>query len=273
MDGIKPKIIPDDALVQGKIQELKRQAQNPAKLKEAAEDFESLFVYYMLKTMRKTVMKSGMLDSGLGGEIMESLFDQKISQKIARGSEFGIAELLLQQLSNNKEESEGELPLISLLPGRMRTPFTRGINTYLRTQLMSKVKPFEVHIEKAARETNVDSDLIRAVIIAESGGDPQAVSSRNARGLMQLLDSTATEVGIDKVLEPEQNILGGARYLAKLLKQFNGDTRLALAAYNAGPSVVKKYQSIPPFPETRNYVKRVLSYYRHFRQLSLQSKL
>ncbi len=272
MDGITPKISPDDALLQGKVEELKRQAKDPAKLKKAAEDFESLFVYYMLKTMRKTVMKSGMLDSGLGGEIMESLFDQEISRKIARGSELGIAELLLQQLSDTNEKSGEKFPLLSAMPGRMRAPLTRGIQAYLRTQLVNKVKPFEAHIEKAARETKVDSDLIRAVIVAESGGDPQAVSSRNARGLMQLLDSTAAEVGIDDVLEPGQNILGGARYLAKLLRQFGGDVRLTLAAYNAGPTAVKKYRSVPPFPETRNYVKRVLTYYNHFRRLSLRNK-
>ena len=272
MDGIKPKIAPDDAFVQGKVQELKRQAQNPAKLKEAAEDFESLFVFYMLKTMRKTVMKSGMLEGGLGGEIMESLFDQKISQKIARSSQLGIAELLLQQLSDNTNRDESNFPLISRTPAPLRSPLTRGINAYLRTQLMSKIKPFNPHIEKAAQETNVDADLIRAVIIAESGADPRAISHRSAKGLMQLLDSTAAEVGIKDVLDPEQNILGGARYLGKLLDRFNGDTRLALAAYNAGPSAVKKYRSVPPYPETRNYVKRVLGFYNHFRQLSSPEK-
>lgn len=269
MNKIDPKINPQDAMLQQKVEKLKQQSQNPRKLKETAEDFESLFVQYMLQNMRRTVMKSGFIETGLGGNIMESLFDQKLSQKIASSSQLGIAELLLNQLASQKEADVSAPRSLKGLPLRPigHNPMKR--NAYRGRESVDRVSAFDSHIRNAAKETGVDSNLIRAVIMAESGGNPRAVSTKNARGLMQLLDSTAAEMGVKNPLNPEENINGGSRYLAKMLKHFNGNAQLAVAAYNAGPTAVEKYSGIPPYRETEQYVNRVFGYYEQFRKLGL----
>ncbi|NVK41193.1 MAG: lytic transglycosylase domain-containing protein [Oceanospirillaceae bacterium] len=112
-------------------------------------------------------------------------------------------------------------------------------------------------VENAARHHRVDPALIRAMIHAESAFNSTAVSKKGAQGLMQLMPATAAELGVTNALDVQQNIDGGVRYLANLLKTFEGDTRLAVAAYNAGPGAVRKYGGIPPYAETRVYVQRV----------------
>jgi len=116
-------------------------------------------------------------------------------------------------------------------------------------------------IESAAATHKVDADLLRAVAQTESCFDRKAVSSVGARGVMQLMPATAKELGVTDSFNADQNINGGARYLAKLLDRYNHDHRLALAAYNAGPGAVDKHDGVPPFPETQNYVIKVLNLY------------
>ncbi|MBS0591112.1 MAG: lytic transglycosylase domain-containing protein [Proteobacteria bacterium] len=116
---------------------------------------------------------------------------------------------------------------------------------------------YRSEIAAAAGEFGIDQALLRAVIHAESAFNPNAISVKGAQGLMQLMPSTANDMGVSSPFDPTQNIRGGARYLAMLLKLFNGDERLAAAAYNAGPQNVQKYSGVPPFDETRVYVERV----------------
>lgn len=115
--------------------------------------------------------------------------------------------------------------------------------------------------EEKSRQHNIDPQLVKAVIKAESNWNPNAVSPKGAQGLMQLMPSTASIMGVSNPFNPEANIDGGIRYLKYLLQRFNGNLTLALAAYNAGPKLVERIKSVPPIPETITYVKRVINYY------------
>jgi soluble lytic murein transglycosylase-like protein len=119
-------------------------------------------------------------------------------------------------------------------------------------------------VERQARLHGIDPALVSAVIKAESGFNPQAVSSVGAQGLMQLMPATAKSMGVENAFDPAQNIAGGVKYLAGLLRKFGGDKALAVAAYNAGPGAVERYNGIPPYKETQQYVQRVLSYKDRF---------
>jgi soluble lytic murein transglycosylase-like protein len=121
---------------------------------------------------------------------------------------------------------------------------------------------YDHFIHRASKLNGVSFPLLKAVIKAESNFDPRAVSRAGALGLMQIMPDNLTVFKINKPFDPWQNILGGSRYLKEMLTRFNGQVSLALAAYNAGPGKVDQYNDIPPYPETRAYVKRVMKYYR-----------
>ncbi|MBN2061943.1 MAG: lytic transglycosylase domain-containing protein [Deltaproteobacteria bacterium] len=123
-------------------------------------------------------------------------------------------------------------------------------------------------IDQASERFNIDPNLVKAVIKAESDFDKGALSSKGAQGLMQLMPKTADEMEVDDPFNPEENIFGGTRYLSILLERFNNDKNLALAAYNAGPEKVAEYNGIPPYNETRNFVRKVLDYYEEYRSLN-----
>ena len=125
---------------------------------------------------------------------------------------------------------------------------------------------FHPIIVKVANEYEVDPALIKAIIMAESGYNPKAISKRGAAGLMQLMPRTAEALGVEDIFDPEHNINGGVMYFKRLTELFEGDIKLALAAYNAGVRKVKMYRGIPPFKATRYYIKKVFKYYEHYRQ-------
>jgi soluble lytic murein transglycosylase len=122
---------------------------------------------------------------------------------------------------------------------------------------------FDALIARSARAFGVDPALVKAVVAAESNFEIGAVSRVGAQGLMQLMPATAAEMGVRAPFEALDNINGGVRYLRVMLDRY-GDVRRALAAYNAGPEAVDRYGGIPPYPETKAYVKRVLNYYRGY---------
>lgn len=125
---------------------------------------------------------------------------------------------------------------------------------------------FKQEVDRYSEEFSVDSALVRAVIHAESAFKVGAISSQGAQGLMQLMPATAKELGVVNALEPSENIYGGTKYLAELLRLYQGDITKATAAYNAGPGAVKKYEGVPPYAETKAYVKRVAILHKRYQQ-------
>ncbi|MBM4305372.1 MAG: lytic transglycosylase domain-containing protein [Deltaproteobacteria bacterium] len=124
---------------------------------------------------------------------------------------------------------------------------------------------YDTLIQEFSKKYNVDFALVKAMIRAESGFNPLAVSRKGAKGLMQLMPETASRMNVVNVFNPRENIDGGVRYFKYLLSLFNDDLRLSLAAYNAGENIVSELRSIPPYRETIDYVRKVLSYYQSYK--------
>jgi soluble lytic murein transglycosylase-like protein len=145
--------------------------------------------------------------------------------------------------------------------GDVTTYAVRGaaaIRTTTRPERSERQRQFDALIEQHARAHGVSADLVRAVIQAESNFNPRAVSAKGAMGLMQLMPATARELGVSDPFHPAENIRGGVTYLARLLAKYNQNVELALAAYNAGAGNVERYgNAVPPFKETREYVKKI----------------
>ncbi len=136
-------------------------------------------------------------------------------------------------------------------------------SSYMPTD--AEIRKYSDYIDAASRTHGVDSHLVHAVISAESGFNPRAVSPKGATGLMQLMPDTARRYGVQNIMDPYENIQGGVKYLKDLLAMFKGDMKLALAGYNAGENaVIRAGNQVPPYPETVHYVPKVMDYYRKF---------
>jgi soluble lytic murein transglycosylase-like protein len=141
---------------------------------------------------------------------------------------------------------------------------TAGLSLSLRALPQDPArKTYDPVVRKVAKLHGIEPELIHAIIQAESNYESTAVSPKGARGLMQLMPATARAYGVSDYFDPEQNIEGGTKYLKDLIRLYEGKTSLVLAAYNAGQEAVKKYKGIPPYPETRNYIKRIQAGYRN----------
>jgi len=127
------------------------------------------------------------------------------------------------------------------------------------------LRAYDQMILKTSARHDVDPDLIRAIIFAESSANKHAVSKRGATGLMQIMPKTAKSMGVKNSRQPAQNIEAGTKYLKCLMDEYDGNIKMALAAYNAGPGAVNRYKGIPPYKETRSYIKKVLAYYNERR--------
>jgi soluble lytic murein transglycosylase-like protein len=141
-------------------------------------------------------------------------------------------------------------------------------STPVRSYSDTKESTLHQIIIQAASRHKVDPALVKAIIRAESGYNPMAVSKKGAMGLMQLMPRTAEALGVEDedIFNPENNIDAGVKYLKQLLTQFHGNVRLAVAAYNAGTKKVRKYKDIPPYKATRHYVNKVLEYYQYYKK-------
>ncbi len=251
-----------------------------ARLEKAARGFESMFLHQMLKSMKKAMLSQDKKENlmSFGAETLGGYSDMLLADEMSRsGKGMGIANLVFKQLSGGRE-----LNNITQTPGQdyyseaknisgKNIISSKNIKQSFMDRLTGRIENYENIISDAAELFNVDKDLIKAVIGAESAGKADAVSSAGAKGLMQLMDPTARGLGVKNSFNPKENIHGGAKYLQKMIEKF-GSKELGLAAYNAGPGAVDKYNGIPPFTETKNYVKKVLDYETMFNGLGLEKQ-
>jgi soluble lytic murein transglycosylase-like protein len=142
------------------------------------------------------------------------------------------------------------------------TKSCHGVN---ERRMARRAEPWLPTVKSFAARYDVDATLIKAIITVESCFDTHAVSRVGAQGLMQLMPATAMELGVRNAFDPIANIQGGVSYFRQMLDRFGFDVELALAAYNAGPTAVERYDGIPPYQETQNYVRRVLKHYDRYR--------
>ncbi|MFT8870887.1 MAG: lytic transglycosylase domain-containing protein [Sporolactobacillus sp.] len=167
-----------------------------------------------------------------------------------------------QQATDTPPGTAAESALWQLLAGQTASSSVLPSNVAAEPTAAAAKTPsvsaYDTIINQMASKYSVPASLIQSVISAESGGDSRAVSRAGAQGLMQLMPATARALGVTDVFDPTQNIEGGTKYLRELLDTFNGNTRLAVAAYNAGAGSVKEYGGVPPYAETQNYVVKVL---------------
>ncbi len=244
---------------------------------KAAQEFEAIFVRQMLSAMTETLEDDSMLGTGPGSDWYQEMFLQEVAMNIAEKGELGLSRQILGQLDirqdvpvqSLRDLSENDFIHTTALESKSSkaaqieesSARLEEAPAPLGKTLSQRLEQFNPIIVDMAEQFGVDENLVKAVIAQESYGNPNAESHAGAKGLMQLMDKTAEGLGVTDSFDPEQNIRGGVRYLKMMLDRYD-DVDLALAAYNAGPGNVDKYNGIPPFKETQHYVRRVMDYYK-----------
>lgn len=241
-------------------------------LHKACKNFEAIFVQRMFNEMLKTTKFKEQFGKGSGGEFFGEMFIQEISENISQNSSIGLAEQMYQQMTYREPDARMSLERLKALDANnyfedrykeiVKDKVDSGVD--LKKALFSP--GLDKIIETEAEIQQVDSALVKAVVLHGSAGNPDAVSPVGAKGLMQLMDGTAKELGVENSFDIVENLRGGIKYLKQQLKTFDNDLDLALAAYNAGPGNVKKYEGIPPFKETENYVKKITESYKKLKE-------
>lgn len=257
-----------------------------ARLVKASKGFESILTQMMIKSMTKT-NEGGLFGGGdgLGGDMYDSIFEAEIAKHISNKKGMGVAGMIFKKVTGqemdefeklyaaierdrevkgeksgkteNKKEAE---PVKINVENVQKKPISPSNDS------LKRLEKYDNYIDEASKKYGIDKNIIRSVILTESAANPKAISKANAKGLMQLIDTTAEDMGVRNSFDPKQNILGGTKYLAKMLRQYNGDLKLSLAAYNAGPQNVEKHNGVPPFEETKNYIARVLGYFNYLNE-------
>lgn len=236
-------------------------------IRKVANEFEALFSSMMLRAMRKTVGDNPLIPTSMAEKIYTGMLDDEYANIMSNHSSLGLSDLIYKELMGKQNGYSS----LTQLKNLSRKDFSLVDNSFVPASDLrksesgiSRTRKWDFLVSDAARRYGVDKDLVFAIIAQESAGNPYAISKAGAKGLMQLMDSTAKEMGVIHSFNPRENIDGGVKYFRKMLDQFDGDIKLALASYNAGPAAVKKYNGIPPYSETQNYVDSVLRLREHF---------
>jgi soluble lytic murein transglycosylase-like protein len=190
----------------------------------------------------------------------EATSDERVALSLPGGGRMTIPLDIVERIVDDEIDRSPVVPLAPAAPGPLSAkPAARSVRAFSAASSLP-ASPFTGAILEAARAHRIDPALIAAVIRVESNYAPRAVSRKGARGLMQLMPATARRLGVTRSFDPRENIRGGTAYLAELAFRF-GETSvdLILAAYNAGERAVEEYQGVPPFRETREYVRKVLA--------------
>lgn len=260
----------------------KLQTTDPEKAKKAAKDFEAMMIKTTLKSMTDTVENGSFFGDAPGSDFYQDIYLQHIAELMSQKNNMGLASMIEKQVLKQGQTTKTQTPKKMVSIPKYKAP---DVALYTKTEtdatqvtqkekatssnestkpktLLARLSNFDNIIEKASNTFSVDKKLIQAVIAQESYSNPKAISKSGAKGMMQLMDSTATFLGVKNSLDPEENIMAGTKYLKMLINRYQ-DTETALAAYNAGPGNVDKYDGIPPFKETQNYVRKVMQFYEN----------
>jgi Rod binding domain-containing protein len=255
--------------------ETKLTEQERSKFAKVSRGFEAMFVNMLMKEMKTSLQDDENPEfSGPLSEYTDTLFSEQVSNQ---GTGIGIAEKVYKFLTGEELEStkiiqaaepaqktaktnliqDNTIAKIAEVSKASETP-NIGKGNFLE-KVKNRIDAYDEIIARASKKFNIPQELIKAVITTESAGHANAKSKVGAKGLMQLMDGTARDMGVTDSFDPAQNIFGGTYYLRKMIDKF-GSLDLAIAAYNAGPGNVEKYGGIPPFNETKSYVKKVNKY-------------
>ena len=236
------------------------------RLATVSEQFEGLLTSLMLKSMFDK--SNGLFGKdSYGGDYFQSIFEMQLGDYIARNKSLGIAKQIYRNVTGEEFDPSmamRKIHISQLSMAKIKNKTGQGKTIQPSMAALERLSKYENIINAASQKFGVQDSLIKSIILTESAAKENAVSKTNAKGLMQLMDITAESMGIKDVFNPVENIFGGTKYLSSLFGLFGNDLDLTLAAYNAGPENVKKHNGIPPFEETKNYVKRVKAYLNFF---------